>query len=216
MRVIFLFCLLVATAVVMAAPSTVVWMPSTDTQMEKTWHANQAAFIARDESQTIVDTALSYGVSSRVEVGVDVFSPFAQPFAVNAKVLLTKPGEADVPVAVGVFNVGASSSPVDYRVAYAVASKGDIVNGRVTVGGYTAKAGAVGDDHTGVMLGAEFIKERWWYGADYLSGDNALGSVNVAACYSFSPTNGVLIGYSKYNSDGVPDVCTIQFGAYFQ
>jgi hypothetical protein len=215
MRKVLGFLFLLTTATAIAAPSTVVWVPSTDTQPAKTWHYGQASFIAKDESRSVDDQALTYGLNSRVEVGIDVFSPMPHPVVGNVKVLITKPGEADVPVAVGIFNVGTSDAQLNSRVAYAVASKTIGSIGRFTAGGYTARKGGVGDENSGIMLGAEGSNGKFWYGVDYLSGDNALGSVNAGVCYSFNPACGVLVGYGKPNIGFQPALYTVQLGVNF-
>lgn len=216
MRYTFSFLLLLATVLVMASPSTVVFMPSTDIQYDKTWHLGQAVFILRDESRTVTDQALTYGVSPRIEAGVDAFSPYTKPVVLNAKVLLTEPGVADVPIAVGIYNVGAANTELDNRVAYIVGSKSTPAGYRISFGAYTANENVVGDEHTGAMVGAEYSKGSWWYGADFISGQNAIGTANVAVCHNFTPTMGVLVGDTRYNCGGIPDVYSVQFGVNFQ
>ena len=65
---------------------------------------------------------------------------------------------------------------------------------------HTAKKSAVGEDNTGALLGGEYTKGKWWYAVDYLSSDNAIGSLNTGVAYSFAPNTSVIFGYDKYNA----------------
>jgi hypothetical protein len=207
--------LLLAAGAAFATPSTLVSIPSTDIQAAKSWHFGSDVYLAKDGSSSLVDEGLTYGASKSVEVGIDLFSPAASPAAVNAKVLLTKPG-AKLPVAAGVYNVGKAGSAFDQRIGYVVGSKWfNKGTERVTAGAYSAKQSAVGDDNSGVLVGAEYLDGKWWYGADYLSGDNALGSVNVGAAYSFAPNTSVIVGYDKFTADGLVDTYNVQVDVNF-
>jgi hypothetical protein len=199
----------------LATPSTLVTIPSTDIQAAKVWHLGSDSYQAEDGSAALSDTGLTYGASSRVEVGVDLFSPAASPATLNAKVLLTEPGKAEIPVAAGIYNVGKSGSAFDQRIAYLVASKSFDDGTRFTLGGYSARKSTVGDTNTGVMAGAEYLKGDWWYAVDYLSGENAIGSINAGVAYTFAPNTSVIFGYDDFNAEGLVNTYNIQVDINF-
>ncbi|MHB9023600.1 MAG: hypothetical protein ACYC7E_05415 [Armatimonadota bacterium] len=215
MRGFLVTLLLFAVVPILATPSTLVTIPSTDIQATGVWHLGVDSFIATDYSQgSFVDTGLTYGITPRIEVGVDYFSGQASPVYGNAKVLLLSPGQSPIAVAVGIFNA-ADSAKSGQNVWYLVGSaKVDAL--RFTLGGYKGSAGQFGpDDDSGLLAGIELIRGKWWYAADYISGDNALGSWNVGIGYALSDKIGVILGYDTYTLAGVSPTMNIQFDVNF-
>jgi hypothetical protein len=215
MRTLITTLVLLGGLAAMATPSTLVAIPSTDIQAKGTWHLGLDAYMADDGSSSLTDTGLTVGLSDRIEVGVDLFSPAADPAALNAKLLLSKPG-ASVPVAAGIYNVGVKSgSSFDQQIAYVVGAKALSSGPRLTVGGFSAKESSVGGDNTGLLLGADYTQGKWWYGADYISGKSALGSTNVGVGYMFADNVGVIVGYDKFNDSALVDTFNVQFDINF-
>ena len=148
MRTLFAAFLLLASLPVFATMSGLTWIPSTDTQSSNSWHLDSDTFIYTNGGQSaplVVDGVL-YGLNSRIEVGVDVASGFANaqgdvttPLLFNAKYQFITPSKT-VPVAfaIGACNVSPQSA-ANVEMLYCVGSyqfnKG---LSRVTAGGYTA------------------------------------------------------------------------------
>ncbi|HOF88165.1 MAG TPA: hypothetical protein PLZ36_08705 [Armatimonadota bacterium] len=220
MRTLVATLLLAAGLAAFATPSTLVTIPSTDMQAAGTWRlgADTVVPMTASESVPFFDLGLTYGASPRVEVGVDFISPADTPLWLNAKVLVLTPARSPVPVAVGVYNFGTNEAE-NQRVLYAVGSYVlPVADGlRLTAGAWQAndKAAAIGTEDTGIMLGLDTTIGKWWLGADYVSGDSALGSVNVGVGYALTDSIGVILGYDHYNASGATDAVNFQLDVNF-
>lgn len=226
MRTIIATVLFLVSVPLLATPSTLIWIPSTDIQPTKVWHYGVDSYIYGNGGQTApsVDTGLTYGVVPRVEVGIDYASPFTRPDGTltnplwfNAKVALHTPTEK-LPLAVsaGIYNVGIESG-TSQAPAYVVASY-PLAGMRATFGGYQGRSAVLGASHKGVLAGLDRTIGRWWFGVDYQGGKNLLGALNFGAGYAFSDKVGVIVGYDHYNAPaivGVKSSGTIQVDINF-
>ncbi|OPZ81544.1 MAG: hypothetical protein BWY76_03000 [bacterium ADurb.Bin429] len=127
--------------------------------------------------------------------------------------LALTPEQSPVPIAVGVYNYS-TNEPENQQVMYVVGSYAlPIVDSvRFTAGAWQAndKATSIGTEDTGIMLGLDKTVGKWWMGADYMSGDSALGSVNVGVGYALTDSIGVILGYNHYNASGATDAVNFQ------
>lgn len=208
MRTIMIMLLsLVATVSLYATSSGLVAIPSTDIQPKGIWHLGVDSFVFPDgdaSPASLVDFGMTYGLHDRVEVGFDALSGTDNPLYLNAKVLVSPLG-SPVALAAGVFNVG-SDMPKDSSIFYAVASSTlpESMKGvRLTVGSYLAQKANLGNENVGLMLGIDKSVGKYWLAADYISGSNALGSVNLGLGYTVSDNSGIIVGYNMFNDAGI-------------
>ena len=199
-----------------ATPSTLVSIPSTDIQSKGTYHLGSDVYLPMDGSGAATsDIGLTYGLDPRVEVGFDNFSGTVDPLTFNAKVLVSPDG-SPVPVAIGISNLGLKKdSAWDQSMAYIVGSYVTAAGPRLTFGGYTSNKNVVGTPEKGILLGADYQQGKWWYGIDYLSEKNGVGSVNPGVAYNFADNVGVILGYDKYNSSAFKDTYNLQVDINF-
>lgn len=213
MRTIVAALFLLASIPLFATPSTLVTIPSTDIQPKGVWHLGADSVVPTDGSPAFVDVGLTYGVTERFEVGIDYISGTTSPVWGNAKFLLIPADQSPVAVAAGIYNTG-TSNLVNQQIAYAVGST-SLAGIRLTFGGYTGNDDALGGDDTGYLLGLDRTQGKWWLGADYASGENAIGSWNLGVGYALTDKVGFIVGYDNFNSDALPDAFNIQFDVNF-
>jgi hypothetical protein len=199
MRTLVASLLLAVSMPLWATPSTLVTIPSTDIQAAGTWHlgADTIAYLNGSTTAPFFDLGLTYGAMPRVEVGVDMISPTENPIWLNGKVLLLSPDQSPVALAAGIYNA-ATSGGTKQNVAYVIGS-GTVGGVRVHLGGFQANDDVFGADDTGFMVGLDKTIDKWWLGADYLSGKNPLGSWNLGVGYALTDKIGVIVGYDHYN-----------------
>ncbi len=207
---------LVVCMAVYATPSTLVSIPSTDIQPKGIYHLGSDTFLPEDGSGAATsDIGLTYGLDPRVEIGVDNFSGTVDPLTFNAKVLITPMG-SKVPVAVGISNLALKKdSAWDQQMVYIVGSYVTDAGPRVTFGGYTSNENIVGSPKDGILLGVDYQQGKWWYGIDYISGENGLGTVNPGVGYNFADNVGVILGYDKYNNSEFKNTMNLQVDINF-
>lgn len=204
---------------VFATPSTLVWIPSTDIQPDKTWHLGIDNYFTADAGyRSPTDVGLTYGFAKgRAEAGIDYFGGQDDPFFFNAKYLVLPEAEKLPALAVGLFNFGTESDSTDYNLSYALFAKTfDPV--RVTLGYCHGKEATLGTDPDMLLAGLDgyLTKDKKWWGAvDYQSGDNAFGALSFGVSYAFAPNVSVLVGYDIYNAAGVDDTITTQVDINF-
>ncbi|HEX2949564.1 MAG TPA: hypothetical protein VHV83_08365 [Armatimonadota bacterium] len=209
MRTIITVALFLVSIPLLATPSTLVTIPSTDIQPKGVWHFGADSM--GNSNGSFTDVGLTYGISSRVEAGVDLVTGQDNPLWFNGKVQLLPPDKSPVALAVGIYNTG-TASLTNQSIAYIVGSS-TISGTRLTYGGYKGQSDALGDDDNGIMLGIDRTMGKWWLGADYASGKNAIGSWNVGVGYSFTDKISVILGYDNFNTEGVPDAFNVQLDA---
>lgn len=199
-----IFLSLLATVSLYATSSGLVTIPSTDIQPKGSWHLGVDSIVFPDGAASpasLVDFGLTYGFNDNVEAGFDLLSGTDNPLYLNAKVLLLSPARSPVALAVGVFNAG-TVKPKDSSIFYAVASTTlpESMKGiRLTAGSYLAQKANLGNENCGIMLGLDKTVGKYWLAVDYLSGSNALGSVNLGLGYTVSDNSSFIIGYNMFN-----------------
>jgi len=211
MRTIVLTLLLLAGIPLLATPSTLVWIPSTDVQSPNTVHLGSDSYIFTNGGNTapFVDEGITYGLMPRVEVGVDSVSPFynikgeaSNPLWLNAKLaLITASDKQPLALAVGAYNVSPQKN-ANAQLLYGVGSY-TLYGIRLTAGGYQGNKKVIGSDNSGMLLGIDKSIGKWWLGADYQSGDNAFGAWNAGIGYNFTDKISAIIGYDHYNAPAI-------------
>lgn len=173
---------------------------------------------------TIYDAGITAGVlpfeKVQMEVGVDYIRYGSSvydnnPVYFNAKVGTPESSifDGSPALAAGIYNVGTKGGPVTENTAqdigYVLAAKTIPVVGRLSAGWYWGNGGNINfkdhhgnTDNNGVMLSLDRvmteIDDRLWLGADYMSGDNAYGCLNVGASWAFSKNVSLIVGYDVY------------------
>lgn len=204
--------LLLAGLSALATPSTLITIPSTDIQPTGVWHLGVDSLVytgGNEAPASFVDLGLTYGLTPRIEVGVDFVSGFDNPLWLNAKVQLLSPEQAPVAMAAGIYNYSTADAS-NQEVKYVIASRA-FDQFRVHLGGFAANDELFGDDDTGILGGVEYTAAApWWFAVDYFSGENPLGSLNLGVGYALTDKIGVILGYDIYNDDVTPDSVNFQ------
>jgi hypothetical protein len=217
MRTLFATLLLVIGLAAFATPSTLITIPSTDIQAAGTWHLGMDTFVYTNGSTAVnfADLGLTYGVTPRIELGIDLVSPQNNPLWLNGKIQLVTPDQFPVAVAAGIYNYSTTDA-VNQEVMYVVGS-GTIpgLPARITGGLWQGNDVAIGADDSGFMLGVDKTIDKWWFGADYISGDSLLGSLNVGVGYALTDKIGIIVGYDKFNASGAADAVNFQLDVNF-
>lgn len=201
---------LAAGCVALATPSTLVWIPSTDIQAKGVFHLGYDTYTSPGSSAVNSTVyGVTYGVDSKVEVGVDYFSGVGEPWFFNAKVRVLEEDTSTPAVVAGIYNMSPESS-VTQNLIYGLVSK-TFAGVRFTAGYANGKESVIGSDNNMLLLGVDkALDEKWWVAADYQSGDSALGAFSVGAAYKFAENASVLVGYDFYNAPGSTDTVTVQ------
>jgi len=216
MRTLIVLSLLLACIPLLATPSTLVYIPSTDIQPKGTLHlgADTYMFLDGGNSATLTDIGLTYGVTNWFEVGADAISGVAgakNPVWFNAKMLVLKPTKAlPLTVAVGGYNAAVKSKVSNQGMLYGVASYPLPLGIRATAGGYTGQKSGLGEENSGYLLGLDKTLGKWWYGADFQSGKNAVGAANVGIGYTIDDKTSVILGYDHYNLNALANSVNFQ------
>ena len=197
-------CLCLWCAAAHATPSTLIWIPCTDIQPDKTWHLGvDNYFAATAGTRSPTDIGLEYGfLGGRAEAGIDYLGGQDDPLFFNLKYLLT-PEKARVPaLAVGFYNAGTRSRVTDDDMLYLVAGK-TFGPARLTLGYCHGKQSTLGQDQDMLMAGVDGYLTRdkkWWGAVDYQSGDSAFGALNFGVSYNFTDKISLILGYDVYNN----------------
>lgn len=204
MRTIIATLLFLLSVPLLATPSTLVQIPSTDIQPQGVWHLGVDSYAftngsSPDYQHAFIDTGLTYGVTPRLELGIDMVTGQRNPLWLNGKYLIVSPQQSPVALAIGVFNA-ATDTATNQSVSYLVGS-GCIEGTRLTAGGYIGNNSVLGEHQSdGIMVGLDRTLGKWWLGLDYFSGKNAIGSVNAGVGYSFTDKISAIVGYDHFNN----------------
>lgn len=219
MRTIIATLLLLAGIPLLATPSTLIWIPSTDIQPKGVWHLGVDTYVYTGGTTSpapFVDAGLTYGVTPRIELGVDAISGTGTPLWVNGKIQLLAPGKSPLALVAGIYNVGTKDA-TNQELAYVEGSY-VLFGTRLSLGAYKGREAALASslstqvDDTGLLAGVDRVMGKWWFGADYQSGNNAVGALNFGIGYAFTDKVGVILGYDIYNVGG-PNSINFQFDA---
>jgi opacity protein-like surface antigen len=202
MAALVVLCLGALIGTALAAPSAIVWLPSTDIQAKGVNHFDYDGYRAQDNSGgTTSDLGLLFG-NGKLEYGFDVFTDEYQnrnePVYLNAKYLLVDENDATPKFAVGTFYFGDHNGS---NLVYGVFSK-TFPLARLTAGYVWGRESQMGDDNTAIMLGLDKqLNDKWWIGADYASGDSWIGCLSGGINYAFTENVKLGAAYSWANDD---------------
>ena len=217
-----LFVALGAT-LILATPSTQIWIPSTDIQGFGVVHVGWDSYIKTESlaggfEPTLANGGITVGVlpfkKLGLELGIDyrdINANHHYPMYYNAK--LGVPEDAFFKympaIAAGVFDVGTQKNLTNYNVAYGLIAKTIGKLGRLSVGGYSGNSKLLvsGDKkvNTGFLASWDRyipeITDKLWLAVDYMSAKNGYGALSFGASYNVAPNASFIIGYDIYNDD---------------
>jgi hypothetical protein len=88
--------------------------------------------------------------------------------------------------------------------------------GRFALGYAVGSRRTLGTDQDQVWASYDrALSDKWWVGADYISGDSFMGSLNVGAAYTIADNVSMILGYDFYNAPGAKDTVTAQLDVGF-
>ncbi len=221
--------LVLKSGLALATPTTTYWTPAcTDVQPFGVLHIGMDSYTTVFEKADDgggdfpTDYGLTMGVlpleKVQMEIGMDLMEPSDDPLFFNAKI--GSPEGAWFPSApavnIGLFNVGTRQDVTDQNVAYLMIGKTLPYLGRIHAGPYFGNRSTLLDsdgnpESKGFMIGYDrgFLPtrdaagnefNRILVGADYASGENAIGGGGVGFSYFFSRDISLLTGPVWFNS----------------
>jgi hypothetical protein len=201
---------------VLATPSTIIYIPSTDVQAPKTMHLGLDTYFTFDGKGVgnTVDTGLTWGFK-KFEVGVDHVGGTDDPFMGNIKFQALTESSKMPAISLGAYNLGGKKNGLAGNLWYVLGSK-TFQFGRLHLGYQHGEKSRVGVDEN-MLLAAwdKQLNKKWWGAADYASGDSAFGALSFGAGYTFSENTSVVFGYDIYNNGAFEDTITVQVDINF-
>jgi hypothetical protein len=219
-----------ASSLILATPSTIIWIPSVDFQGYKSFHLgidNYSFDFKKGVGGTAfpTDLGLTVGVLPDTivlaEIGFDYFTPQWSPFTLNAKVGIPEGvlGDWSPAVAVGGFNFGFQKNVTDANIVYGMVGKTFPVIGRLEVGYFSGNKKLLVDlstgsaDNSGVLLSWDRqipeISENLWLAVDYQGTKSSFGALSYGLAWSFSKNVSVIFARDVFNAD-IPSTFTMQ------
>lgn len=197
-------------ASVEATPSSIIVIPSTDTVDKGTLHLDLDTLFTvgqgADNSSTL-SIGATYGVTDDLEIGFDYLSDTADPLIANVKYQVYE--DDRLSVALGGWLLGDAGTTGGNQVYGLVSHTGGA--GRFAVGYASGSRSTFGRDQNQLWLSYDRdLGDRWWVGADYISGDSSLGGLNLGVGYSFADNGGLIVGYDIYNDNSLDNTLTVQ------
>ncbi|MBM3473637.1 MAG: hypothetical protein FJX75_10245 [Armatimonadetes bacterium] len=204
-----------STSLVNATPSTIIYIPSTDTLAKGTVHLDYDTLftVGRGKgNSTAASIGALYGVTDRLEVGLDYLTSTGNPLVGNAKYKVWN--DDRFAVAVGAWLLG-DEGTTGVNQVYGLASY-NCKDGRFAAGFAHGSKTTLGTDEDQFWLSYDkVLNDRWWVGADYVSGDSAMGSLNLGVGYTLADNVSMILGCDLYNASGANDTVTVQLDASF-
>lgn len=211
--ILIVTCMLILAGVAHATPSTLIWIPSTDIQVDSTHLGIDAFRTSGNADDPATDIGLTFG-NGRYEWGIDYFEGIDDPIYLNAKALLKDETPTSPRLVAGFYGYGTESS-TSYNIVYLLGSK-TLEIGRFTAGYGVGRSEALGDDNAMIMLGFDrAIGDKWWAAVDYQGGESGFGALSAGVACTISPTTSVLLGYDWFNDDSLADALTVQLDINF-
>ena len=206
--------LLLVGSIAGATPSSIILIPSTDVVDEGVVHMDLDTLFTVSQgggNASALSIGATYGVFEDVEVGFDWLSDTTNPLVGNIK---WQPYSNDeIAIAIGAWLCGDNTSSGANQFYGLVSYDSDI--GRFAAGGAFGSKTNLGMDENQLWLSYDkALDDEWWVGADYVSGDSWLGSLNVGVGYAVADNAGLILGYNSYNAGG-PGTLTMQVDANF-
>lgn len=198
------------TAVAGATPSSIIIIPSTDTVGKGTVHMDLDTLFTVGQgadNSSALSVGATYGLTEDLEVGFDYLSDTGDPLVGNIKYQAYQ--DEGITVALGGWLLGNAGTSGANQV-YGLVSL-DCDAGRFAVGYASGSRSTFGQDQDQLWVSYDrAIDDRWWVGADYISGDSPIGGLNLGVGYSFAQNGGLIVGYSVYNNNASDDTVTVQ------
>ena len=204
--------LMVAT-LVHACPTSLIWIPCTDIQESHSLCLGLSHYRPADPDDYFTDLYATYGVSDRVEVGLDWLLDEPHPLSFNAKALLLQDDAHHPALAVGLMGFGTRRDMTDYNIAYLLLAQ-TFGRARVTAGYGRGNRGALGVDPDILLLGLDGYLDRaeqWWWCVDYESGKNSWGALSFGVSHPVGARGSLTVGFNRYNDRTLGD--TLYLGA---
>jgi hypothetical protein len=211
------------TTVILATPSTQIWIPSTDIQGFLNPHFGWDVYLTNTGTGTVSNGGITMGVLPFKKVGLEVGIDYRDlsgdhryPVYFNAK--LGTPEDAFFKympaIAVGGFDFGTKDSATNYNVTYGLIARTFPIIGRLSVGGYTGlspdKLWTSSDgkvNKSGVLASLDRtmteISSKLWLAIDYQSGNNGYGALSFGASWNWAPNVSTILGYDIYNDSNL-------------
>jgi len=207
--------MVVAASLAGATPSSIVFIPSTDTVPQGTVHLDvDTLFTVGQGSSNTSTTSIGavYGATDRLEIGLDYVTHTTNPLVGNLKYKAWNNDE--FAVAVGAWLLGDSGTTGANQV-YALGSyKCDA--GRFALGFAHGDEETLGEDNDQLWVSYDRqLNGKWWVGADFVSGHSPMGSLNLGVGCAVADNVGLILGYDFYNASGINDTVTLQLDANF-
>lgn len=211
--ILIVTCMLILAGVAHATPSTLIWIPSTDIQVDSTHLGIDAFRTSGNADDPATDIGLTFG-NGRYEWGIDYFEGIDDPIYLNAKALLKDETPTSPRLVAGVYAYGTNDATA-YNIWYLLGSK-TFDFGRLTAGYGIGRKEALGEDNAMIMLGFDrAIGDKWWAAVDYQGGESGFGALSAGVACTISPTTSVLLGYDWFNDDSLADALTVQLDMNF-
>lgn len=221
-----------------ATPSKQIWIPSTDVQPVGTVHIGVDNYTTvfkqpKDGGHNApVDIGATVGVLETsfmyVEAGLDLKEATDDPLYFNAKLGIKEDSLAKFfpAIAIGGYDFGTKPDTTAYNIIYVELAKTLASIGRFTAGYYAGNDKLLKDlkgqkENDGFLFSFDRtlaeISDKLWFGADYMSGQNAYGALSFGVSWKFSPKISAILGYSTFNERKIAgeDMVTIQFDMDF-
>ena len=224
-----LFGLTMIPGIIVATPSTIIWIPSGDFQGFNVWHLGIDNYIRIQDDVNhrrgagIYDFGITTGIlpfkKIQSEIGVDYMSmgdPVydVHPVYFNGKIgfpegALFKNAPA---IAFGGYNFGLKKNLTNYNMVYGLLAKTFPFLGRLSAGYYSGNKLILLDQNgnksnSGILLSwdrsMKEISNKLWWAVDYQGGNNFMGSLNFGLSWAFSDKVSVIVGYDIYNDHKV-------------
>jgi predicted porin len=207
--------LVVASSLVEATPSTIIYIPSTDTYPKGTAHMDvDTVFTIGQAGNNTSVTSIggTYGVTDRLEVGLDYVTDTTNPLIGNAKYKVWN--DDRFAIAVGAWLLG-DPGTTGANQFYGLASYSADA-GRFAIGFGRGSRRTLGTGENQLWLSYDkALNDKWWVGADYVSGSSPMGSLNLGVGYTLADNVSMILGYDFYNAAGPTDTATVQLDVNF-
>ncbi len=228
---VFMF-LFAQTSLVLATPSTQIWIPSTDIQDFGVVHFgadtyNTLSKNAANGGGALVNYGLTTGIVPSekfgIEVGVDWREASEDPLYLNTKIGVNEGVmfEGSPSIAIGGYEFGTKSDATDYNIFYGLAAKTLGNAGRISIGYYSGNDKLLVDkngkkDESGILASWDrSFGDKYWAAIDYMGGENSYGALSFGVSYALSDDASFIVGYDIYNNSTLEDTMNFQIDVNF-
>jgi hypothetical protein len=213
--VVCLSALVAAISVAGATPSTIIYIPSTDTYPRGTAHMDvDTVFTIGQAGNNTSVTSIggTYGATDRLEVGFDYVTDTTNPLIGNAKYRLWN--DDHFAIAIGAWLLG-DPGTTGANQLYGLASY-SADPGRFAIGFAHGSKRTLGTGENQLWLSYDrTLNDKWWVGADFVSGSSPMGSLNLGVGYTLADNFSMIFGYDFYSAAEATDTATVQLDVNF-